>query len=463
MGDALGERILGYGELERDNIKYLVRVGPTKAQVWTGSAWSNIHNTLLTGDDLTTVSFAYPEISGSKVLVYSNYEDAIRKYTGTGNDAALGGSPPKAKHLLNYRGYLLLANINDAGSAYRSRVQWPDAGDPENWSTGDAGSTNLLEDDLEITAMGLFGDYAAVHKERSIYLGYLTGNDDVFRFDRKETGAGAISQATIVNLPTGEQMFLSREGLRLFNGNTAPGIESSVNEELADSMVVEFLYRSWGILVRELNEAWFGIPVFGREEPDTIYKYNYKTGTIFKDSLTDDITTGSLFTKTADDTIDGDPDPIDSDPSDIDSTIDLALHKRVIFAVGETGISVERTDSANFNGVAIDSLGETKDFTAADFGYDDAEGSLMEWQGVSVVAKGTALTLEYSTNEGASFTPISTKTLTSAFPSDSSPVVFYFRTVGSKCRFRLSNNSLNGSFELRQFRPIAVLREEVAL
>lgn len=460
MGADLGERILGYAELERDNIKYLVRVGPTKAQMWSGSAWVNIHNVPLTGDDQSTLSFAFPEIGGSKVMAYSNYEDAIRKYTGTGLDAPLGGSPPRAKHMLNYFGYLLLGNVVD-GDAYRSRIQWPDVGEPEVWDAGDADSQDLLEDDLEITAMGIFSDFAAVHKEKSIYLGYLTGTDQVFRFDRKETGAGAVAPF-LVNLPTGEQLFLSREGLRLFNGSTAPPVVGSINEELADSMTVQFLSRAWGILVRELNEVWIGIPIGGREDPDTIYKYNYLTRTIFKDAVADEISIAGLFTKTADDSIDSDSESIDSDPSDIDSTTILALHKRVLWGYGSAGRSVERTDSANFDGSAIDSQGETKDFTAADFEVDDPEGALLEWQGVEVIARGLALTIEYSTNEGENWTTIRTLTLGSAYPPDSSPTIAYFRAVASKCRFRFSNNDLGGSFEIKQFRPMVALREDRA-
>lgn len=461
MAAALGERIIGYAELERDNVSYLVRVGPTKAQVWTGSAWNNIHNALLTGDALTNVSFAFPEIGGSKVMVYSNYEDNIRKFTGSGVDADLGGSPPKAKHMLNYLGYLLLGNIMDGGNAYRSRVQWPDAGDPEAWASGDADSQDLLEDDLEITAMGIFGDFAAIHKERAIYLGYLTGTDQVFRFDRKETGSGAVAP-WLVNLPTGEQAFLSREGLRLFNGATAPLILSSINEELGDSMNVQYLSRAWGVLVRELSEIWFGVPIGDHEEPDTVYKYNFVTKTIFKDQLANDITAAGLFKKTADDSWGAAIGDWQSDIVPWDYQSVQALHKRVIWGMGSTGISVERSESSDFNGVAIDSQGETKDFTALDYGTDDPEGRDMEWQGVAVVARGTALTLEYSINEGESWTLIGTKALSSSFPSDSAPLIWYFRNVSSKCRFRLSNNVLGGTFEIKQFRPIAVAREELA-
>lgn len=460
MGSALGERILAYGELNIEDVTNLVRIGPTKVEEWDGAAWNSIANTALTGSDLTRVQFAYPEIAGTKIMVYTNLENNIRKYTGTGTDADLGGSPPKARFVLNYRGYLLIAYVNDSGTLRRARAQWSDVGDIENWSTGDAGIIDLIEDDYNITAMGLFGEYVSIHKEKAIYVGYLTGTDSVFRFDRKETGSGAIAHGTLVNLPTGEQAFLSREGIRLFNGVTAPGIPSSINEELSDSMNVEFLFRAWGVHIRELNEAWFGLPIGSREEPDTIYKYNYMTKTLYKDLLTDNVTVASLFTKVADDTIDSNNEPIDSQSRTYDSNTALALHKRVIWGVGSTGISVERTDSSDFNGVAISSQWEGKDFNASDFQLDDSEGSLLEWQGIEVIARGTALTVQYSTDEGETWTTAKVLSLSSSYPSDTSPLIAYFRAVSSKCRPRFLNAETGGAFEIKQFRMMAVLREE---
>lgn len=460
MGSAMGERILAYGELNIEDVTNLVRVGPTKVEEWDGTTWNSIANAALTGTDATRVQFAYPEISGVKIIVFTNLLDNIRKYTGTGTDADLGGTPPKARFVLNYRGYLIIGYINDSGTMRRSRVQWSDVGDIENWATGDSGTVDLLEDDKNVTALAYFGEYISVHKEKAIYVGYLTGTDAVFRFDRKETGAGAISHTPIVNLPTGEQLFLSRSGLRLFNGVTAPDIVGTINEELADSMNSEYLFRSWGVHVQELKEAWFGIPIGSSQEPDTIYKYNYVTQTIYKDKLTDSVTTASLFTVVADDTWDADTESWDSDTTTWDSNTALALHKRVIFGVGSTGISVQRTDSSDFNSVAISSNWDSKDITAADFQIDDSEGLMLEWQGVEVIARGTALSVYYSTDEGSSWTLAKTLTLSSSFPSDSSPLIAYFRVVSTKCRLRFYNASSGGAFDLKQFRPMAIPREE---
>lgn len=468
LGATLAERILAYGGFQENGVNYLLRVGPTKVQSLdaSGTSWVDIHNSLLAGGDDLTVDFAFPLLSGLRVAVYTNYVNNIRKWTGTGNDSDLSGAP-KCKFLLNYKGYLMALNVDDGSpNKFRQRVQWCDVGDIEEWDESvpgsQAGAVDLLEDDLEITGGAYFGDYAAIHKANSIYLGYLTGNDDIFRFDRKETTAGTCAHKTILNLPSGNQIFLSTSGFRLFNGISAPWIESTINEEIVEFLNPSFNYRCWGIIVKELNEAWFGLTIGSDALPRTIYKYNYLTGDLFKDSFADTVgmvTAAGLFLKSTDASWDSDSDSWDTDTSRWDTITALAANPRVIWGFDE-GISIERTDSPNDNGIAIAAFWDSKDFTAEDFGVEEAEGTLMEWQEVEIVAKGTGLTLSYSTDEGVTFTPLKTFALNSEFQTDATPARAYFRKTSTKLRLRFENSVLSGTFSLKQFRIKAIAREE---
>jgi hypothetical protein len=87
----------------------------------------------LTGASTDVFSSAQPVLSGARVLVFTNFKDNIRKYTGTGNTANLGGSPPKAKYINEYGAYLVLAHVDTGSAKYRMRVQWSNTGDIENW------------------------------------------------------------------------------------------------------------------------------------------------------------------------------------------------------------------------------------------------------------------------------------------------------------------------------------------
>lgn len=451
LGTSLGERIMGQAELESGINTYFVRVGLTKAQTVnkTSLAWTDIQHSALTGSAQDQVNFAFPLIGAVKYLAYTNGVDAIRKYSGTGNDADLAGTPPKALYMIDFKSYLVLAYVIDSGTSYFARVQWSDTADPETWTGGNSGSVNLLEDSLEITGIARFGDFLAVHKESAIYLGQLVTTSEVFRFTRKETGAGALAQGSIQNLPDGTQIFLARDGLRLFNGVTSTLIPSPIIDELRDFINPQWVKRATSVLVKDLDEYWCGIPIGSQEEPETVYKYNYRTGQVYKDSRPG-LMSMALYKKIGSDAWDDDPDPWDSDTTRWDSITELALHKQVVLGDDE-GNSVLRSSSANDSSVAIDSLWDTKDFTIADLDESRDIGNFVRWKGLDIWAKGSAVTVYYSVDSGSTWNTIGTATLDSDYPEDDEPDILYFDVMSSKIRFRYRNNSIDQSWALKQY------------
>ena len=74
--------------------------------------------------------------------VCTNGVDAIKKWDGLDYSVDdLGGSPPLAKHLAQFKEHLHLMDVTE-GSRFPQRDRWSDSGDPENWSTGK--SPNIL-------------------------------------------------------------------------------------------------------------------------------------------------------------------------------------------------------------------------------------------------------------------------------------------------------------------------------
>ncbi|MDE2106097.1 MAG: hypothetical protein KGL39_53235, partial [Patescibacteria group bacterium] len=272
MGSSMGERVMAMFELNLGGTTRLCRVGLTKFQAYNKatSVWSDYAYTPLTGTAEDPVSYAFPTLNGSRIAVYSNNVDAIRKVLISNDDAALGGSPPIAKFMQAVGPYLLLANVTDSGNLYPSRVQWCDTGNPELWtpaSDNNAGSQDLLDDPEDITGLGMFGNLVTVHKPYSIYTGYLTTTGAVFQFVRQVTGVGAVSGATIQTLPTGEQIFLGSDGIHLFNGITAPLIRSPIWDEIREEMNPEYSYKAQSVFVKELDEYWVCVPLGSDTEP----------------------------------------------------------------------------------------------------------------------------------------------------------------------------------------------------
>lgn len=461
LGASLGERIQRFFELEVGTATRLFRVGLTKVEVLnkTTGAWSSVATAALTGTEVDTVDFAFPLLSGVKVAVYTNGIDVIKKCLITGNDAALGGTPPKVKFLQAFGSYLVggLVTNDGSGNTFYSRIQWSGTGDPETWTGGNSGSVDLLEDPEDITGMGVFGDFLTVHKHNSIYIGQLVTTSAVFRFDRRATGVGTVANASIHTIPSGEQMFLAADGLRLFNGITALLVDSPVQDELRETMNPAYLYKAQSIFVEELDEYWLCVATGSDTEPQTIYKYNWRTRQMYKDVRTNLLALGA-YLNTSEDTWDDRTVAISSDTTRWNSRNNLSLSPVVITGTS-AGVTSKRTsNSNNDDGVAVASIWETKDFTSEDYGGPDMD-RMMRWKGMELWAIGDTVTVSYSTDGGSTWTVVSTVALTTAYPTDANPTELYFDVVSSRIRFRFANSTLGESFTVKKYQLEATPRE----
>jgi hypothetical protein len=458
MGTSANERILALAELQRGTSRYFVRIGLTKFEEFSSNTWTSRANAPLNATEAETVSYAFPVLSGQKILAYTNGIDNIRKWTSSGNDASLGGSPPKAKYLIAFGPYLVLLNVTDSGDNFGSRVQWCDTGNIEQWTTGNAGSTNLIDDTQDITGGSLYSDGITVHKENCIYVGYLVSTSDVFRFDRRNTGVGTVANATIQNLPDGRQIFLATDGLHVFNGVTAPllEMEGDITYDLRDGANPQYIHKSISKLVKEKDEYWVAVPIGSQTEPETVYKYNYRTNQMYKDTrsglscfgafeATNQVTWNDLATSW------------DALAFRWDDVINLTLAPIVSFGHSD-GTVTKRQGIYNDNDEAISAYWISKDFTAGDYGLDD-QGTLLRWTGMDVWAKGTSVTVSYSIDGGSTWIAIRTATLSGDYPTDASPLSFYFDVVSSRIRFRFLNDDDDSAFTLKQFMPVASVRE----
>ena len=449
LGDVIGGtdvEIMGGREFSREGVSYNVRIGRDNIEYYntTTSAWVDITGTTLTGTTTDRVDTAIPLLSGNRILCITNGLDAIRKWTATGTTEALGGTPPVAKYIQEYKTYLVAANIA-GGVDIPERVQWSSTADPENWSSGNAGAVDLVEDGEDITGLSLFGSYICVHKEKSIYLGYLVSSTSIFVFDRKATGVGTIANKSIQNIPTGEQIFLAKDGLYLFNGVNCRSLSPEINEEIRDGINSEYANKSWSVLVREKKEVWVGIPMGSETCGSTVYKYNYETGIILKDTRANTATAWA-GESTAGLTWDGSVNVWDSSTERWDG-VGLAKGSDVINIADINGYTYKvSSDTANDDGTAVRAVWETKD-------YQDSQQKISRFIKLELWAKGSSVKVEYSTDHGDSWTEMvdSPFTLTDVYPDIDSPDIFYFDTVASNIRFRFTNETLAETLAIKQF------------
>lgn len=449
-GEALSDEIMSGREITIEGVKYNLRISLKKVSRWNAgtSAWVDITGTDLTGTATDLISTAVPLLSGSQTLVIANGIDALRKWVGTGNTADLGGTPPIPKFVQEYKTYLVCANIA-GGVDIDQRVQWSDTADPETWSGGNSGAVDLTEDGEPITGLNVFGDYVAVHKKTCIYLGYLVASSAIFRFDRKTTEIGTVANGSIVNLPTGEQMFLGYDGLHIFNGVSAPLIPSPVNDEIRDGLNKAYAYKSWGVLVQEEDEVWIGIPIGDQTRGETVYKYNYRTGTCYKDTRTA-VNCAWRASSSAGLTWDDFEDSVTWD--DVSERWDSgqlgALAGDIHFGTTAGTVLVQDIGVNGDNGVAIDCIWESKDFE------NEEKGRMCRWSEIHCYAKGSGtLDVDYSIDSGVTWNACagSPLALSTYFPADDAPQVVYLDVVSSKLRVRFRNNTTTDVVDIKQF------------
>ncbi len=437
-------RIMRGRQFNRAGTFYNVRVGQDHIEHYSSGTWNDITGTTLTGAATDLVDTAVPLLSGSRILCITNGVDNIRKWNASGNTSNLGGSPPVAKFIQEYETYLVCANIG-GGTDITQRVQWSDTADPETWTGGNSGSVDLVEDGDDITGLNLFSSFLCVHKQNAIYLGALVSTSKIFRFDRRQT-VGTAANASIVNISRGLQAFVALDGIRLFDGSISNRIPATANDEIRDSINKDAATKSWGVLVDDKTEVWFGIPIGASTIPDTVYKYNYETGAVYKDERAD-LNACWLAKTSSSVSWDAGSGSWDSWEGSWNSSQDVSGAIEIHFGDTYGLTTVSDVDSLTDNGTTIDAIYETKDFKSDDL------GQILRFQEVWLWAKGSGnLCVEYSVDEGQTWTECSGSpiALDSSFPSESDPMRVYMDDTGVSCRLRFRHNE-SGSCQIKQF------------
>lgn len=93
--------------------------------------------------------------------------DAPIKWSGSGNAAALGGSPPNGEFCFQLNNYFFIGNT----ASNPSRIQWSILGNPEDWAGTGSGSQDVSKNDGDtLVGAGQIGvDTALLLKQNSIH------------------------------------------------------------------------------------------------------------------------------------------------------------------------------------------------------------------------------------------------------------------------------------------------------
>lgn len=148
-------------------------------------------------------------VVGDKLVLAFNATTPI-VYTGTGNVASLGGTPPSGNVVAEHLNRCWMNDRTDPHRVYFTGVTGSGGGDPTLWSIANGGGSFYVDEDdgdpSGITAMWRHNDALYVSKLTKIYR--IEGrNSNTFRPALVVDGIGAVSQNMVV--PVGNDVFFA--------------------------------------------------------------------------------------------------------------------------------------------------------------------------------------------------------------------------------------------------------------
>lgn len=376
--------------------------------------------------------------------IVTNGVDPIKYWTGSGNltnlisDYPSGVTALLAEHVIEFKGHLFLWDVTENGNRYPQRGRWSDTADPEDFLNGNALYVDLTGPDWVQGAIKFKGDYLFVFKERSIWVGYATGDSDVFQFDQKVTGAGCAASKTIEDLGD-EIIFLGWDDVYVFDGIDYKSLtEDKVGMELINSINPKQVGKCFGVIIEEQKEYWLFYPSTASDFCDAAWCFNYNLNTWTRHTVDDYISMYGYYQIESTLTIGDLAGTIGEQNWRIGSRTTLQAMPTTLF--GDTGGYVYEYDRkvSNDDGTAIDGYFETKDFNPTQFMQRFFVGRL------DVYYTGDGLQVWYSTDKGTTWALIDTL---SSNANMSNVLRVWMRVDCSQIRFKFRNATASQHFE----------------
>ena len=200
-------------------------------------------------------------------IVATNYEDVIQKAvmgTPFPKFQALGGTPPKAKHIAIIREWVVLASLQDNGGGNPApyRVQWSGINAFETWSNTAAtqsGFQDLVHDGSEIKGI-VGGEHGTIFQENSVTKMTYVGSPLIFRFDTIEEARGCIASGSIQKLGS-DIYYLAEDGFfKLTAGGSIPISPEKVNDWFFDNCDKSLAHRITSTIFDEKGIVMWAFP-----------------------------------------------------------------------------------------------------------------------------------------------------------------------------------------------------------
>jgi len=309
-----------------DNTDFLIAITNSKAYYYdtVGGSFIDITGAIaLTGltDDFVQSDTAFD------IFVFTNNVDRVKKWTGTGNIADLGGldqavvtggtvDVSAVKGITSFSGFMhVVAPIEDA-TRKPLRWRWSRFDNAEGWNNvgtyGQAGYADITDgpDKLQ-TSKRLGGDFLALYKERSIHIAQYVGPPTVWSRRLVVSGIGLIAPGAVTDI-INEHIFIGQDNIYIFNGLSIKPVGDAIFDTFISELNPLTQHLIWAHTIYEENEVIFAYPSGGSTTPNRALVINYMTGAwAFRDMPF--LTMGPFRRTTSTESWDSDPESWDSD------------------------------------------------------------------------------------------------------------------------------------------------------
>jgi hypothetical protein len=215
--DTTAKPITGLYETVLGGTTVQMGTGGDAFKQFTAGAWVDKTGAVTITDDddnLATFSTFWDGSAANEIAIIATAQDAPIKWTGSGDAAALGGTPPSFKFQVVHKNKLWVS-VGDI--LYFSGLR-----DGESWDT----SNDLVRfegDGKDITGLAVYGDRLVVFKPKEIFVVSGSSNRDLF-VQSVVKGEGCASGYSIQEIESRRHgnvlAFLSSEGfIKGFNGS----------------------------------------------------------------------------------------------------------------------------------------------------------------------------------------------------------------------------------------------------
>lgn len=166
-------------------------------------------------------------------VIAVNYYDAAQVSSGAGF-GALGGSPPKARHVTVQSNFVMFADTDDGTNQYADQVWWSGLGNSASYTpdlASQAGNIRLVGAPGPIRCLVNFRDYVVAFKDDATFIGQYVGPPYIWSWRLASNRVGCSAQHGAVEYG-GVLYFIHPSGIYSFDGSQFRNIGDPIMQTL---------------------------------------------------------------------------------------------------------------------------------------------------------------------------------------------------------------------------------------